>query len=65
MSKAKYVANNLITGLVKADLQTGDKVELEMEVAGPFVAGGSLSLVEAPPAPPAGGDKEKGEPGKK
>lgn len=59
MAKAKYIANNLIVGLAKKDIELGDTVFLEMEIADPFVAGGSLTLAaapevkEPPPAPPA------------
>lgn len=50
MAKAKYKANNRIVGLGKKDLELGDTIMLEMEDAEPFVAGGSLSLAEAPAA---------------
>lgn len=51
MAKAKYVAQNRIVGLAKKDVELGETVELEMEAAAPFVAGGSL-VMTAPPDPP-------------
>lgn len=53
MAKSKYQAQNRIEGLTKAPLEIDDVVDLEEEVAAPFVAGGSLK----PAAKPAKADK--------
>lgn len=63
MAKGKYQATNLITGLGKADIPIGGMIELDEADATPFVAGGSLVLVEeaaaAPPVDDKGGKDKK------
>ncbi len=57
MAKSKYQAQNRIEGLAKAPLEIDETVDLEDEVAAPFVAGGSLK----PVAKPAKADKADGD----
>lgn len=52
MPKRAYIANNSIQGLGKKTIETGERVELDEDVAAPLVSGGSLSPASAAPAPP-------------
>lgn len=58
MAKQKYIAQNQIQGLTKKPLETGETIELEAEVAAPFVAGGSLKATKVAERA-AGGDQQQ------
>lgn len=61
MAKSKYQAQNRIEGLTKSPLELDETVDLEDEVAAPFVAGGSLKPVSKPAKADKGDGDKKGD----